>query len=235
MAKARKDGRAGGRRQHGRVNTAAKRPISSARWLERQLNDPYVRQARAEGWRSRAAYKLIELDDRFGFLKPGQLVVDLGAAPGGWSQVAAVRTGAAEGRGRVVALDILAMDPLSGVEVLTQDFAEADAPARLRAVLGGPADLVLSDMAPDATGHRTTDHLRIVLLVELAAEFALEVLKPGGTFVTKVWQGGADGELLDRLKRAFARVRHAKPPASRKESPEVYLVADGFRGLPEEG
>ena len=235
MAKAPKDGRPGGRGQHVRVKTAAKRSISSARWLERQLNDPYVRQARAEGWRSRAAYKLIELDDRFGFLKPGQLVVDLGAAPGGWSQVAAVRTGAAEGRGRVVALDILAMDPLSGVEVLTQDFAEADAPARLRAVLGGPADLVLSDMAPDATGHRTTDHLRIVLLVELAAEFALEVLKPGGTFVTKVWQGGADGELLDRLKRAFARVRHAKPPASRKESPEVYLVADGFRGLPEEG
>jgi len=209
------------------VLTAKRRSGSSTRWLARQLNDPYVHAARREGWRSRAAYKLLELDERLGLLKPGQAVVDLGAAPGGWSQVAARAVGE---RGCVVAVDLLAMEPLPGVAVLLLDMTDPAADIQVRDALGGPADLVLSDMAPAATGHRATDHLRIVGLVEAAADFAIGVLRPGGGFVAKVWQGGADGQLLARLKRAFAQVRHVKPPASRKESAEVYLVASGFRG-----
>ncbi|HSU99887.1 MAG TPA: RlmE family RNA methyltransferase [Roseiarcus sp.] len=223
-------GREGGRALKTRVKTARKRTPASARWLERQLNDPYVAQARREGFRSRAAYKILEIDDKYRMFKPGQRIVDLGAAPGGWSQVAAARVGAHEGRGRVIAIDLLAMDPIEGVEFRQMDFHDAEAPARLREWLGGPADGVLSDMAANATGHRKTDQLRIIGLVELAADFAAGVLGPGGFFVAKVLQGGAEGELLARLKREFATVRHVKPKASRADSAELYLLATGFRG-----
>jgi 23S rRNA (uridine2552-2'-O)-methyltransferase len=223
-------GREGGRGLKTRVKTARKRSPASARWLERQLNDPYVAQARREGYRSRAAYKLIEIDDKHKLLKPGQRIVDLGAAPGGWSQVAAARIDAREGRGRVIAIDLLEMDAIEGVEFRQMDFHATEAPPRLREWLGGLADGVLSDMAANATGHRKTDQLRIVGLVELAADFASEVLAPGGFFLAKVLQGGAEGGLLARLKREFAIVRHLKPKASRADSAELYLLATGFRG-----
>ncbi len=213
-----------------RVKTAKQRKPSSTAWLTRQLNDPYVAEARRLGYRSRAAFKLIELDDRFHFLKRGARVVDLGAAPGGWTQIAVARIGTSEGKGRVVAADILAMEPVPGALILQQDFLAPDAPSAIKAVLGGAADVVLSDMAQPATGHAATDHLRIVALAEAAYDFAREVLAPGGTFIAKVFQGGAEGELLAALKRDFASLRHAKPPASRAESAEVYVVAQGFRG-----
>ena len=223
-------GREGGRALKTRVKTASKRSPGSARWLERQLNDPYVAQARREGFRSRAAYKLMEIDDKHKLLKLGQRIIDLGAAPGGWSQVAAARTGAGEGRGRVIAVDLLEMDAIEGVEFRRMDFHDAEAPTALREWLGAPADGVLSDMAANATGHRKTDQLRIMGLVELAADFASEVLAPGGFFLAKVLQGGAEGEVLARLKREFASVRHVKPKASRADSAELYLLATGFRG-----
>jgi 23S rRNA (uridine2552-2'-O)-methyltransferase len=225
-------GREGGRALKTRVKTARKRSLASTLWLERQLNDPYVAQARREGYRSRAAYKLLEIDDKYRLLRPGQRIVDLGAAPGGWSQVAAARTLARERRGRAVAIDLLPMDAIEGVEFRRMDFHDAEAPSVLRDALGGPADGVLSDMAANATGHRKTDHLRIVGLAELAADFACEVLAPGGFFLAKVLQGGAEGELLVRLKREFATVRHVKPKASRAGSAELYLLATGFRGAP---
>jgi len=209
------------------VRVKGNRSLSSRRWLERQLNDPYVARARREGYRSRAAFKLTEIDDKHRFLKPGQRVIDLGAAPGGWSQVAARRVG--EG-GRVVAIDLLAMDAIPGVTFLQLDFLDAAAPARLKALLGGPADVVLSDMAANATGHKRTDHLKIVALVEAAAEFAREVLAPGGTFLSKVIQGGTEAALLADLKRDFASVKHVKPAASRADSAELYVLATGFRG-----
>ena len=221
-------GREGGRALKTRVKMTRKRTPASARWLERQLNDPYVAQARREGFRSRAAYKLIEIDDKHKLMKPGQRIIDLGAAPGGWSQVAAARVG--EGRGRVIAIDLLEMDPIEGVEFRQMDFHDPEAPRLLREWLGGLADGVLSDMAANATGHRKTDQLRIIGLVELAADFASEVLGPGGFFLGKVLQGGAEGELLARLKREFATVRHVKPKASRADSAELYLLATGFRG-----
>ncbi len=213
-----------------RVHTAARRTASSTQWLERQLNDPYVSEAKRLGYRSRAAFKLMELDDRFHFLKPGLRVVDLGAAPGGWSQVAVERVRAESGRGRVVGIDLLAIDPIPGAVLLRGDFLDPKAPAALREALGGPADIVLSDMAAPATGHAATDHLRVVALAEAAFAFAREVLAPGGVFIAKVFQGGAEGELLAGLKRDFASLRHAKPPASRAESAEIYVVAQGFRG-----
>jgi 23S rRNA (uridine2552-2'-O)-methyltransferase len=207
------------------VRTVAKRSTASAAWLKRQLNDPYVAAAKAQGWRSRAAFKLLELDERFHLLRPGLRVVDLGAAPGGWTQVA-VRAGATA----VVGLDLLPIDPVSGAIILQGDFNDDDMPARLMAALGAKADLVLSDMAPNTTGHAATDHIRIVALAELAIDFAIKVLAPGGGFVAKVFQGGAEQQVLEPLKRHFAKVRHAKPPASRKESSELYVVAQGFRG-----
>jgi 23S rRNA (uridine2552-2'-O)-methyltransferase len=206
------------------LRTAKGRTGASQRWLARQLNDPYVQAAKQQGWRSRAAFKLAELDDRFHLIHRGARVVDLGAAPGGWTQVA-VRAGAA----RVVAVDLLAMDPVPGSEFLSGDFTEPAIQARLIEMLGGKVDLVLSDMAPNTTGHTATDHLRIMALAEAALEFAVEVLAEGGAFVAKVFQGGAERHILDRLKRRFATVRHAKPPASRKESSELYVVAMGFR------
>jgi 23S rRNA (uridine2552-2'-O)-methyltransferase len=199
---------------------------SSSRWLTRQLNDPYVAEAKAKGYRSRAAFKLIELDDKFHFLKAGAHVLDLGAAPGGWSQVARARIGA---KGSVVGADILDMEPIPGVQFLKLDMMAEQAPAAIREALGGPADVVLSDMAAPTTGHRATDHLRTSVLFEAALDLAEAVLKPGGTFVGKVFQGGAAPELLARLKKSFREVRHVKPPASRAESVELYLVALGFR------
>jgi 23S rRNA (uridine2552-2'-O)-methyltransferase len=213
-----------------RVKTAKQRSASSAAWLARQLNDPYVAEAKRLGYRSRAAFKLIELDERFHLLRRGARIVDLGAAPGGWTQIAVQRIGAAEGKGQIVAADILPMEAVPGAIVLQQDFLDEKAPAEIIAALGGQADLVLSDMAAPATGHAATDHLRIVALAEAAYEFAKEVLAPGGAFVAKVFQGGAEGELLASLKRDFTSLRHAKPPASRAESAEVYVVAQGFRG-----
>ncbi|MGA9766362.1 MAG: RlmE family RNA methyltransferase [Rhodomicrobium sp.] len=207
------------------------RTPSSKQWLERQLNDPYVAAAKREGYRSRAAYKLEEIADRYGFLKPGGLVVDLGAAPGGWSQVAAKRVKADEGRGAVVALDILPFDAIPSVMILQQDFSEPEAENRLLDALAGrKADVVLSDMAAPTTGHRATDHLRIMGLAEEAFAFAIKVLAPGGAFLSKVFQGGSEKSLLDVLKRDFSAVRHLKPKASRAESPELYVLATGFRG-----
>ena len=212
-----------------RVKRARGRSLSSKLWLERQLNDPYVARAKREGYRSRAAYKLAEIDDKHRFLKPGAKVVDLGAAPGGWSQIAAKRVAAGQGKGRVVAIDVLGMDEITGVDFLHLDFLDARAPAELKRVLGGPADVVLSDMAANATGHRQTDHLKIMALVEAAAAFAHEVLKPGGVFVAKVLQGGTEASLLADLKRDFASVKHIKPAASRSDSAELYLLATDFR------
>jgi len=223
-------GREGGRALKTRVKTARKRSLSSTLWLERQLNDPYVARARREGYRSRSAFKLIEIDDKHRLLRPGQRIVDLGAAPGGWSQVAAERTRARDGEGRVIAIDLLDMDPTEGVDFRKLDFHAPEAPERLGQWLGGAADGVLSDMAANATGHRKTDHLKIMGLVELAAEFAREVLAPGGFFLAKVLQGGSEGEVLAHLKRDFAAVRHIKPKASRADSAELYVLATGFRG-----
>jgi len=211
-----------------RVKSGKGRKLSSKLWLERQLNDPYVARAKREGFRSRAAYKLIEIDDKARILKKGARVVDLGAAPGGWSQVAAKRVGAPE-PGKVVAIDVLPMEPVAGVDFMQLDFLDHDAPQRLKAMLGGPADVVLSDMAANATGHARTDHLKIMALVEIAAEFAREVLAPGGTFLAKVLQGGTEAALLAALKRDFTNVKHVKPPASRSDSAELYLLATGFR------
>lgn len=217
-------------RLHVTVKSGGKRKLSSKLWLERQLNDPYVAQAKRDGWRSRAAYKLIEIDDKYRLLKPGQTVLDLGAAPGGWSQVAARKVGAVAGKGRVFAIDLLEMPEIPGVEFMQLDFMHESAPGKLREMIGGGADVVLSDMAANTTGHRKTDQLRIIGLVEMAAAFAAEVLKPGGTFVAKVFQSGADAELLAQVKRDFTVVRHVKPAASRQDSSERYLVATGFRG-----
>jgi 23S rRNA (uridine2552-2'-O)-methyltransferase len=217
-------------RLHVTVKTGGKRKLSSKLWLERQLNDPYVAQAKREGFRSRAAYKLIEIDDKYRLLKGGMTVVDLGAAPGGWSQIAAKRVGAANGKGRVVAIDLLEMPEIAGVSFAQLDFMDQDAPEKLLAMLGGHADVVMSDMSANTTGHRKTDQLRIVGLVEVAALFASEVLKPDGTFLAKTFQSGADAELLAQLKRDFASVRHVKPAASRQDSSERYVLATGFRG-----
>ena len=204
--------------------------ISSRRWLERQLNDPYVRKARAEGYRARSAYKMIEIDDRYGLFKPGQRVVDLGAAPGGWCQVAVERTGSAAGDIRVVGIDYLVVEPVPGATVLLMDFLDDDAPQKLLETLGGNPDIILSDMAAPTVGHRRTDHLRTMHLVEVAADFALRTLKPGGHFLTKTFQGGTEGELLALLKKNFVSVHHVKPPASREGSVELYLLAKSFKG-----
>jgi len=217
-----------------RVKTARKRSLSSTLWLQRQLNDPYVARAKAEGFRSRAAYKLAEMDERYKIFKPGQNVVDLGAAPGGWSQVAAQKVGVKEGRGRIIGIDLLEIATMPGVEFKVMDFLDPEAPERLKQWLGeggSPlADVVMSDMAANTTGHKKTDHLRIVGLVELAADFAREVLAPGGSFIAKVFQGGTEGDLLMQLKRDFQTVRHVKPKASRADSAELYVLATGFRG-----
>jgi 23S rRNA (uridine2552-2'-O)-methyltransferase len=213
-----------------RVRTARKRSLASTLWLTRQLNDPFVAKAKRDGYRSRAAYKLLELDDKYKLFKKGQKIVDLGAAPGGWAQVAAARIGAAAGAGKVVGIDLLEMDAIAGVSFSKLDFADPEAPATIMDMLGGAADGVLSDMAANATGHRKTDHLRIVALAESAAEFAREILAPGGFFLAKVLQGGSEGQLLARLKRDFATVRHVKPAASRSDSAELYVLATGFRG-----
>jgi 23S rRNA (uridine2552-2'-O)-methyltransferase len=232
MAKSPRGGGTGGQRDlKVRLKTARQRTLSSQRWLERQLNDPYVARARRDGYRSRAAFKLIEIDDRHHILKPGQSVVDLGAAPGGWSQVAAERVKSVEGRGEVVAIDISEMETIAGVSIVHLDFMDDTAPDRLKALLKtGAADVVLSDMAAPTTGHTRTDHLRIMALAEAAAAFAVEVLRPGGAFLCKVFQGGTERELLDTLKQSFATVKHIKPPASRQDSSELYVLATGFRG-----
>jgi 23S rRNA (uridine2552-2'-O)-methyltransferase len=207
------------------VKSAKSRSPASARWLVRQLNDPYVVAARQQGWRSRAAFKLLELDDKFHLIQKGARVLDLGAAPGGWTQVAVKR-----GAGSVLALDLLPIDPINGATILLGDFTDPQMPERLTTELGGNADLVLSDMAPNTTGHASTDHIRIIALAEMALEFAIRVLSPNGAFVAKVFQGGSEKQVLDVLKQNFATVRHAKPPSSRKESSELYVVATGFRG-----
>ncbi len=210
-----------------RLKDEKRRTLSSRTWLERQLADPYVARAKKEGFRSRAAFKLTEIDDKYRLLKQGARVVDLGAAPGGWSEIAAKRIGA---KGRIIALDILDFKPMTGVEFLKLDFLDATAPDRLKEMLGGKADVVLSDMAANATGHRPTDHLRIMALAEAAAHFAREVLDKGGAFLCKVLQGGTEATLLAELKRDFETVKHVKPPASRTDSAELYLLARGFRG-----
>ena len=209
-----------------RIKTAKGRKVSSTRWLERQLNDPYVARARAENYRSRAAYKLIELDERFGLLRGVKRVVDLGIARGGWSQVVRRKSPQA----LVVGIDLLPTDPIDGVAILQMDFMDDAAPEKLTEALGGPADLVLSDMAANTVGHPQTDHLRTMGLVEAGLEFARDILRPGGAFVAKVLAGGADNDLVAELKRNFATVKHAKPPASRKDSSEWYVVAQGFKG-----
>jgi 23S rRNA (uridine2552-2'-O)-methyltransferase len=214
-----------GRAAAQRVKSAKGRKISSTRWLERQLNDPYVAEAKRVGYRSRAAFKLAELDDRFHFLGKGGRVLDLGAAPGGWTQIAVARAG----KNRVVGIDLLAIDPIPGATLFQGDFLDDGIEQKLLDALGGAPDVILSDMAAPATGHAATDHIRIVALVEAAYDFARHSLGPGGTFVAKVFQGGTERELLDRMKRDFASVKHAKPPASRAESAEVYVVAQGFR------
>lgn len=213
-----------GRNQTERLRAGGNMTVSSKRWLTRQINDPYVTAAKQQGWRSRAAFKLIELDDRFHLIRPGMAVVDLGSAPGGWTQVA-VRRGAA----RVVGMDLLPMDPVASAVFMQGDFSEDGADTRLIEALGRRADLVLSDMAPNTTGHAATDHLRIMALADLVLDFAIAILAEGGGFVAKVFQGGSERAMLERMKRHFAVVRHAKPPASRKESSELYVVASGFR------
>ena len=210
-----------------RIRTAKGRKASSTRWLERQLNDPYVKRAKAENYRSRAAYKLIELDERFGLLKGVRSVVDLGIAPGGWSQVVRRKVP----QSAVVGIDLLPTDPIDGVTILQMDFMDESAPGRLRESLGGAADLVMSDMAANTVGHPQTDHLRTMALVEAGLQFAIEILKPGGAFVAKVLAGGADNQLVAEMKQHFTTVKHAKPPASRKDSSEWYVVAQGFKGL----
>lgn len=236
MAKGNGKGKSGGntRAEQGlktRVKSARGRKISSTLWLQRQLNDPYVQRARSEGYRSRAAFKLAELQEKHKFLKPGMRVVDLGCAPGGWLQVAVKEVGSTPQKPLVVGIDYLEMDAIPGSIILQKDFTDEDAPEALIAELGGhKADIVLSDMAAPTTGHRPTDHLRIIALVEMAAEFAIDVLAPGGVFVAKVFQGGTEHQLLGELKRHFTKTFHAKPPASRSDSAETYLIATGFRG-----
>ncbi|HEU0117954.1 MAG TPA: RlmE family RNA methyltransferase [Alphaproteobacteria bacterium] len=214
------------RREAVRVRASARRTESSRQWLQRHLNDPYVAAAKDAGYRARSAFKLLQLDEQFHLLKPGMRVVDLGAAPGGWSQVALPKIGK---KGKLVALDILPMDPLPGVHIIEMDFLADDAPDKLKAALDGQADVVLSDLAPNTTGHPKTDHIRIMAMTELAAHFAMEVLSPGGAFVCKFFQGGAEKTILDQLKKSFTKVKHAKPAASRAESSETYLVATSFR------
>ena len=225
-----KAGTGGSREMHVRVKTARGRTISSARWLERQLNDPYVQAAKRDGFRSRAAYKLQEIDDKYRFLKPGARVVDLGAAPGGWCQIAVPRVKAQEGRGQVIGIDLQEMESIAGTTLLQLDFMEEGADEKLKELLGGEADVVLSDMAASSTGHRKTDHMKIMALCEAAAWFARDVLAEGGVFCAKVLQGGTERELLEDLKRDFTTVRHVKPKASRADSAEVYVLATGFRG-----
>ncbi len=219
-----------GRRATVRVKTARGRTVSSQRWLQRQLNDPYVAEAKKRGYRSRAAFKLLQIDDQFRFLKPGARIVDLGAAPGGWTQVSVERAKPGRGGGIVIGLDITPVEPVPGATVLAKDFYDDDAPAVLMELLAGPADVVLSDMAASATGDTQTDHLRIMGLAEAAHDFARQVLKPGGTFVAKVLRGGTERALLDRLKKDFGKVRHVKPESSRADSAEMYVVGTGFRG-----
>jgi len=211
-----------------RVKTARKRSNSSNKWLRRQLNDPYVVAAKEQGYRSRAAFKILELDEKFHFFKKGMKVIDLGAAPGGWSQIASSRMGK---NGKIVAIDLLPVDPIAGAEMLEMDFLDDDAPEILKNKLGGKADIVMSDMAPSTTGHKATDHLRIMGLAENAAYFSIEVLAPNGSFICKLFQGGAQKELLSLLKENFAKVRHAKPSSSRSDSSEMFIVATGFKGL----
>ena len=220
-------------RLHVTVRTGGKRKLSSKLWLERQLNDPYVAKAKAQGYRSRAAFKLLEIDDKYRLLKHGMAVVDLGAAPGGWSQIAAKRVGSVDGKGKVVAIDLLEMPEIPGVTFAQLDFLADDAPEKLVAMMGGRADVVMSDMAANTTGHRKTDQLRMVGLVETAATFATDVLNPGGAFVAKVFQSGADAELLAQLKRDFSSVKHVKPASSRQDSSERYVLATGFRRQPD--
>lgn len=218
---------------HVKVKTAKKRTNASARWLERQLNDPYVAEAKRQGWRSRAAFKLIEIDDKHKLLKRGTTVIDLGAAPGGWAQVAAKRVGSMEEDPIIVGIDKLPMDPIPGVILLEDDFTDDDAPDKVMAAMKGrPVNVVLSDMAAETTGHRKTDHLRTTYLFELAADFAYRNLAPGGAFLSKVFRGGTEGDALRDLKAAFETVQHVKPPASRKESPELYVLAKGFKHSP---
>ena len=223
-------GREGGRALKTRVKTARKRSLSSTLWLERQLNDPFVALAKREGYRSRAAYKLIEIADKYKLFRPGGRIVDLGAAPGGWSQIAARSVKSAEGQGRVIGIDLLEIDPIEGVEFRVMDFHDPRAPEMLREWLNGRADGVMSDMAANATGHRKTDHLRIVGLAELAIDFARDVLAPGGFFLAKVLQGGSENQLLANLKKDFTSVKHVKPKASRADSAELYVLATGYRG-----
>jgi 23S rRNA (uridine2552-2'-O)-methyltransferase len=226
-----RDDTAGGTRSlKQRLKTARKRTLSSQKWLERQLNDPYVARAKREGYRSRAAYKLLEIDEKYHLLKPGQRVVDLGAAPGGWAQIAARKADSAAGKGRVVGIDLLPIDALPCVDFIQLDFLDETAPQKLVEMLGGPADIVMSDMAANTTGHKKTDHLRIMGLAEAAIHFARGILAPGGAFIAKVFQGGTEGHLLADLKRDFATVRHVKPAASRADSSELYVLATGFRG-----
>ncbi len=218
-----------GRGMKTRVKTAHKRSLSSTLWLDRQLNDPYVAEAKKRGYRSRAAFKILQLDEKFHFFKIGGRVVDLGAAPGGWTQVAVDRVHSADGRGKVIGIDLQAVEPMPGATIIQLDFMDVSAPNRLKALLEGEADIVLSDMAASSTGHARTDHLKIIDLAETALAFAVEVLSPGGTFVAKVLQGGATNALLALLKKHFGSVRHVKPEASRKDSAEIYVVAQGFR------
>ncbi len=229
------DKRRGARNLKVRVKTAKGRKLSSTRWLERQLNDPYVRRALKEGYRGRAAFKILEIDDKYRFLVPGARVVDLGCAPGGWCQVAVRRVNAlgeksGKAQGRVIGVDLQEVEPIAGAEILQMDFLEEGADERLKQALGGQADVVMSDMAAPASGHRQTDHLKIMALAEAAAYFAFDVLAEGGTFLAKVLRGGTEAELLALLKRRFAKVQHFKPPASRKDSAEMFVVATGFRG-----
>jgi 23S rRNA (uridine2552-2'-O)-methyltransferase len=219
-----KSGRAGLKTK---VKTARKRSVQSTRWLQRQLNDPYVEEAKRQGFRSRAAFKLIEIDDKEHILKPGARVLDLGAAPGGWTQIAVDRVGP---QGKVVAVDLLDMEPVPGATFLKLDFLDPDAPAKITEALGGPVDLVMSDMAAPTTGHRQTDHLRTRALFEAGYEFALSTLNPGAAFLSKVFRGGTESQLLQQMRRQFETVKHIKPPASRKESVELYVLARGFRG-----
>lgn len=227
-------GKPGGSREFAvRLRNARAHKPSSQLWLQRQLNDPYVVRAKREGYRSRAAFKFLEIDDKFHLLKSGQRIVDLGAAPGGWSQIAAARVGSVDGRGKVVGIDLLEIEPIPGVDLAVMDFNDADAPDRLKAMLGGMADGVLSDMAANTTGHKMTDHLKIIGLAELAVEFARQVLVPGGFFLCKLFQGGETVDLITLLKRDFAIVRHVKPAASRADSAEMYVLATGYRGQPD--
>jgi 23S rRNA (uridine2552-2'-O)-methyltransferase len=219
----------GDRRLKERIKDKKERTVSQKQWLERQLNDPYVHEARKRGYRSRAAFKLIEIDDKYKFLKPGGYIIDLGAAPGGWSQISSQRVKSVEGKGRVVAIDMHSMDEMPGVTIFKKDFLEDDAPQLLIDALGGKADAVISDMAAHATGHRQTDHIQIMGLAETAHAFARDVLKPGGTFLAKVLRGGTEGDLLKQLKLDFATVRHVKPMASRDDSAELFVLATGFR------